>query len=146
MKVQKDFKELLALLNANKVDYVIVGAHALAYYGAPRYTGDLDLLVRPDKENALCILQALEQFGFGSLGLTIEDFILPDKIVQLGITPVRIDILTSLTGISWQEVASHRVEGIYGNIAVYYIGKKEFIINKQAIGRNKDLADIEALT
>ncbi len=145
MEVSQDFKDLLALFNVHRVDYVIVGAYALAYHGVPRYTGDIDILVHPDTENAQRILQSLNEFGFGSVGLTIEDFINPDRVVQLGVAPVRVDIITSITGVSWEEVTTHRVEGTYGNVAVYYIGREEFIFNKRAMGRKKDLADIEAL-
>jgi hypothetical protein len=145
MEVQQDFKDLFALFNAHKVDYLIVGAHALAYHGAPRYTGDMDILVRPSPENAQRILKALEAFGFGSVGLTAEDFTVPDKVIQLGVAPVRIDIVTSITGVSWQEATAGRVQGNYGDTVVYFIGRKEFIRNKQALGRKKDQADLEAL-
>jgi len=145
MEVQQDFRDLLALFNAHKVDYIIVGAHALAYHGAPRYTGDMDILVCPDLENAKRILRALGEFGFGSLGLKVEDFAAPDKVVQLGVAPVRIDIVTSLTGVSWEDVDAGRVAGSYGGLEVYYIGKKEFILNKRALGRKKDIADLEAI-
>jgi hypothetical protein len=145
MEVQKDFKELLALFNAHKVDYIIVGAHALAYHGAPRYTGDMDILVRPDSGNAQRILRALCEFGFDSLGLTIEDFTSPDQVVQLGVAPIRIDIVTSITGISWEEAFTGRVAGTYGGLEVYYIGRKQFILNKRALRRKKDLADLEAI-
>jgi hypothetical protein len=145
MEVQPDFRDLLALFNAHGVDYIIVGAYALAYYGAPRYTGDIDILVRPDSENAFRILSALAEFGFGSLGLRAEDFAAPDRVIQIGVTPVRVDIVTSLTGVSWEEAAAGRVAGIYGDLKVYYIGKKQFILNKRALGRKKDLADLEAI-
>jgi hypothetical protein len=145
MEVQQDFRDLLALFSAHKVDYLIVGAHALAYHGVPRYTGDMDILVRPDPENAYRILKALEDFGFGSVGLTAEDFTVPEKVIQLGVAPVRIDIVTSITGVSWEEAAAGRVQGNYGDIVAYFIGKKEFIRNKQALGRKKDQADLEAL-
>jgi hypothetical protein len=145
MEVQKDFRDLLALFNARKVDYIIVGAYALAYHGAPRYTGDMDILVRPDSENAKRILRALEEFGFGSLGLKVKDFATLDKVVQLGVAPVRIDIVTSLTGVSWEDVDAGRVAGTYGGLKVYYIGKREFTLNKRALGRKKDLADLEAI-
>jgi hypothetical protein len=145
MEAQQDFRDLLALFNAHKVDYLIVGAHALAYHGVPRYTGDMDILVRPDPENARRILKALGEFGFGSVGLTAEDFTLPDKMIQLGVAPVRMDIVTSITGVSWEEAAAGRVQGNYGDIVVYFIGRREFIRNKQALGRKKDLADLEAL-
>ncbi|MBI4707714.1 MAG: hypothetical protein HY761_07305 [Candidatus Omnitrophica bacterium] len=145
MEVQQDFRDLLALFNTHKVDYIIVGAHALAYHGAPRYTGDIDIFVRPDSENAQRILSALEKFGFGSLGLTVEDFMVSGNVVQLGVAPVRVDIVTSLTGLSWEEAYVNRVAGTYGDIEVYYIGKEQFIQNKRAIGRKKDIADIEAI-
>ena len=145
MEVQQDFRDLLALFNAHNVDYLIVGAHALAYYGAPRYTGDMDIFVCPDSENARRIIHALDEFGFGSLDLTVEDFASPDKVVQLGVAPVRVDIMTSITGVSWEDAAAGRVGGTYGDIEVYYIGKKQFILNKRALGRKKDLADLEAI-
>ena len=145
MEVQKDFKELLALFKENRVDYVIVGAYALAFYGAPRQTGDIDLLVKPDAENGIRIVEALAKFGFKSLGFSKEDFAKPDQIIQLGYPPVRIDLITSLTGAAWEEVAENRVLGTYADLEVYYIGKEQFIINKRATGRKKDLADLEAI-
>lgn len=145
MEVQPDFKELLKLLNAHEAEFIIVGAYALAFHGVPRFTGDMDILVKPDSKNAEKILSALEEFGFGSLDLTISDFQDPDKVVQLGAPPVRVDFITSLTGLSWQEVFSGKVRGTYGDVPVYYLGRKEFISNKKALGRKKDLADIEAL-
>jgi len=145
MEVQEDFRDLLALFNANQVDYLIVGAHALAYHGVPRYTGDLDILVRPDPGNARGILKALKEFGFGAVGLTADDFTIPDKVLQLGVPPVRIDIVTSITGVSWEEAAEGRVQGNYGDVPVHFLGKKEFIKNKRSLGRKKDEADLEAL-
>jgi hypothetical protein len=145
MEAQADYKELLALFNVHDVRYIIVGAYALAFHGAPRYTGDLDLLVRPDEENGRCILSALEAFGFGSLGLSVEDFSVPGRVVQLGVPPVRVDIITSITGVPWDEVEADRVQGTFGTIPVSYIGKASFIRNKRALGRNKDLADADAL-
>lgn len=145
MEAQQDFRDLLKLFNDHGVEYIIVGAYALAYHGAPRYTGDIDILVRPNVENAQRILRALNDFGFGSVGLTIDDFVNPDKVVQLGVAPVRADIVTSITGVSWEEAAAGQVEGIFGDVVVHYLGRKEFILNKRAIGRKKDQADIEAL-
>jgi len=129
----------------HNVEYAIIGSYALAFYGAPRYTGDIDLLVKPDKENAQKILNALKDFGFAALDLSCDDFSSLGKVVQLGVPPVRIDIVTSITGLTWEQVASNRVSGTYGEMPVYYIGKQEFILNKKAIARHKDLADIEAL-
>ena len=145
MDVQPDFRDLLALFNEHEVEYVVVGAHALAFHGAPRFTGDLDILVRPGIRNARRIVAALAEFGFASIGLTADDFKQPDKVVQLGVAPVRIDLVTSLTGVSWKEVAAGSKPGKYGDLRVRYLGKREFIKNKRAIGRTKDLADIEAL-
>ncbi len=145
MEVQPDFKELLELLNAHKAEYIIVGAYALAFHGAPRFTGDIDILVKPDSQNAGRILAALEEFGFGSMDLAQSDFEVPDKVVQLGVAPVRVDLITSLTGVSWQQAFSGKVKATYGDVPVYYLGRKEFLSNRKALGRKKDLADLEAL-
>jgi len=145
MEVQPDFRDLLELFNEHKVDYVIVGGYALAFHGAPRYTGDIDIFVRPGPDNAQRVMNALDAFGFGSVGLTTEDFQYPDKVVQLGVPPVRIDIITSVTNVTWETAASNRVKGKYGDVVVHYIGLDEFISNKRAVGRKKDLADLEAL-
>lgn len=145
MEVQQDFRELLGLLNAREVAYLIVGGYALAYHGAPRYTGDIDIFVKPDSENAARILDALNEFGFGSVGLREADFTLPNKLVQLGYPPVRIDIITSLSGVSWDEAYEKRSRGVYGDIPVWYIGREHYVLNKRASGRKKDLADLEAL-
>ncbi len=145
MEVQKDFRDLLELLNAHKVEYLIVGAYALAFHGVPRYTGDMDIYVKPDPGNAQRIMAALKDFGFSSVELSATDFEAEDKVVQLGFPPVRVDIMTSITGVSWKEAASGQIEGKYGGVFVYYIGRQQFISNKRALGRKKDLADLEAL-
>jgi hypothetical protein len=145
METQPDFRELLALFNARHVEYLIVGGYALAFHGAPRFTGDLDIFVKPDAVNAQRILHALEAFGFASVGLTASDFERPDQVVQLGVPPVRIDLLTSLTGVSWDEAWVGRVAGRYGDTPVYYIGREQFVANKRATGRTKDVADLEVL-
>jgi len=145
MEIQKDFKELLELLNAHNVEYLVVGGYALAFHGAPRFTGDIDLLVKADRENAKRILTALGDFGFGSLELSEDDFALPQKVIQFGVPPVRIDIMTSLSGVPWEKASAGKVKGKYGDVTVYFIGKQDFIVNKKALGRKKDLADIEAL-
>ncbi len=145
MGIPKDFKELLELLNGHNVEYIVVGAHALAFYGAPRFTGDLDILIKPDKDNALKVLDALTEFGFGSLNLSADDFLRPDSVVQLGYPPLRIDLITALTGLTWEQIASGKTVGKLDVVPVFFIGKKEFIQNKRAVGRKKDLADIEAI-
>ena len=145
MEVQKDFKEFLALLNAHEVDFMIVGGFALAFHGAPRYTGDIDVFVKPGRKNAQRIMKVLEEFGFSSLELSIDDFQNEDNVVQLGLPPVRIDIITSISGVSWEQADAAKEPGLYGNVPVNYIGKKQYVANKKAIGRAKDIADIEAL-
>lgn len=145
MEVQPDFRDLLALFNAHQVDFLIIGGYALAFHGAPRYTGDIDIFVRPEAANAQRILAALDEFGFGSVNLTAGDFEDPNKVVQLGVPPVRVDIMTSLTGVSWEDAFAGRVQGKYGDIPVSYIGREQLIANKREMGRKKDLADLEAL-
>jgi len=145
MEIQPDFRELLRLFNAHKVNYLIVGAYALAFHGVPRYTGDIDIFIQPEPENSRRIIAALNEFGFASLGLTPEDFEKPDQIIQLGVPPVQINLITSIMGVSWDEAFSGRVKGKYGDIPVNYIGRKHLIMNKRALGRKKDLADLEAL-
>ena len=145
MEIQQDFKELLEVFKDNEVEYMIVGGYALAYKGAPRYTGDIDIFVKAEKINAARIMAALNEFGFGSAGLVAADFEKASLVVQLGVPPVRIDIITSLTGVSWKEAESGRSPGKYGDVPVFYMGRSQFISNKQAVGRKKDLADLEAL-
>ncbi len=145
MEIQPDYKELLELLNAHNVDYIIVGAYALAFHGVPRFTGDIDIFVKPESKNAERIVAVLKEFGFGSLDLDKSDFQQPDQVIQLGVPPVRVDLLTSLTAVPWHKAYSGKVEGTYGDVPIYFLGRKEFLANKKALGRKKDLADIEAL-
>ena len=145
MEVQTDFKELLELFNGHKVEYMIVGAYALAFYGVPRFTAAIDIFVHPSPENAKKILSALTDFGFSSMNLTIEDFQNPNAVVQLGVPPVRIDIITSITGVTWEDADKGKQEGLYGDVSVHFLGKKQYITSKRATGRKKDLADLESL-
>ncbi len=145
MEVQKDFREFLALLNEHEVNFIIVGGYALAFHGAPRFTGDIDVFLKPDRENAKRILHALADFGFSSLDITIDDFQNQDNVIQLGLPPVRIDLITSISGVSWNEADASKESGLFGDVSVSYIGKEQFIINKRASGRKKDLADLESL-
>ena len=145
MEIRTDFKELLELFNKNKVEYLIVGGYALAFHGAPRFTGDIDLFVRSARENAKRILAALDEFGFGSLDLSEDDFSMPGKVIQLGVPPIRIDIITNVSGVSWEKADNSKVPGQYGRTPVYFISREDFIANKKATGRKKDAADIEAL-
>ena len=141
MELHRDFRELLESFNAHGVEYVLVGAYALAFHGAPRYTGDLDLFVRPTLENARRILAALGDFGFGSLGLAIEDYTAPDRVLQLGVPPVRVDLVTSLTGVTWGEVWAAHTAVTSDGIRIAVIDRASFVKNKRATGRPKDLVD-----
>jgi hypothetical protein len=145
MEIQKDFKELFECFNAHSVSYLIVGGYAMAFHGAPRFTGDIDLYVKPDPANAERILKALDMFGFGGLDLAVEDFLQPDKVVQLGVPPVRIDLVTSISGVSWEDAFKGAMKGYYGDAPVLYLGRDAFILNKKATGRKRDAADLEAL-
>src|SRR5438045_1838126 len=109
MRLAKDFREFVALLNSNHVEYVIVGGYALAFHGAPRYTGDIDILVRRSPENAARLETSLATFGFGSVGISAKDFLEEGQIVQLGYPPHRIDILTSISGVSFDEIWERRL-------------------------------------
>lgn len=145
MEVQQDFKELLQFFNAHKVEYVIIGGYALAFHGVLRNTGDIDILIKSDQDNAQKIMDALDAFGFGDVGISSSDFLLPEKVIQLGVPPVRVDITTSITGVNWEHIAANKVSGTYDDVPVFYISKQDFIANKKALGRHQDLADIEAL-
>ena len=133
------------MLNEHKVEYLIVGGYALAFHGAPRFTGDIDIYVRPHPENAKRILKALTDFGFQFSNLNLRDFEAPNKVVQLGVPPVRVDLITSISGVSWEEADTHKVPGTFGDVPVFYLGRNQYVANKRAAGRKKDLADLEAL-
>ncbi|HAJ57485.1 MAG TPA: hypothetical protein DCL35_06920 [Candidatus Omnitrophica bacterium] len=145
MKTEKDFEELLKLFNKNKVRYCIVGAYAVAFYGEPRYTKDMDIFVEPDKDNAHRIIKSLAEFGFKSLTLEEKDLIRKGKIIQLGYEPVRIDLLTSIDGCDFKEVWKNRATGSYGKQKVIFIGFDELIKNKKKSGRKQDNVDISIL-
>ena len=145
MEVQKDFKEFIELLNKHKVEFIIVGGYALAFHGAPRFTGDIDFFVKPETNNAKKILAALDEFGFAELDISLEDLSTPKKVIQLGVPPVRIDIITSITGVEWEDANASKIDSSLGGVPVYFIGQKEFIKNKKSTGRYKDLSDIDAL-
>ena len=145
MEIERDFKELLLLLNSHHVEYLVVGAYALAFHGVPRFTGDLDVFVRPDSANAARLMSALADFGFGSVGLSPKEFEEPDRVVQLGVPPVRVDLITGLTGVSWHEADAGAVRATLDDIPVRFIGRDQLVLNKRATGRKKDQADLEAL-
>jgi hypothetical protein len=142
---EPDFIDFIELLNLHHVDYMIVGAHALAYHGRPRHTGDLDIWIKPSIENASRMIAVLDDFGFSSLGLTEEDFLKDNYVTQLGYPPLRIDILNSISGVEFDEAYSNKVEAKIDDLQVNFINVAEFIKNKEATGRTKDLGDIASL-
>ena len=145
MALSKDWREFLELLNSRGVDYVIIGAQSLAFHGRPRYTGDLDILVRPTPENARLLVDLLKQFGFAHSGFKETDFTEPEQMIQLGRAPNRIDLLSSISGVSTDEAFASKVSAELDGIPVFILGKDALIQNKRAVGRPQDLADLDIL-
>jgi hypothetical protein len=145
MELAPDFDEFIGSLIAHGVEFVIVGAYALAFHGSPRFTGDLDVLIRPTPENAQKLLAALDAFGFPSTGLTAEAVVDRRRMLQMGLPPVQIHVMSSISGVDWDEVSADRVEGRLGAHTISYLGRQTFLKNKRAAGRLKDLADIDAI-
>ena len=143
--LSKDFKEFLALLNLNRVDYLVVGGYALAAHGHPRYTGDIDIWLNPTDENIARLLLALEAFGFGALGIRKEDIAEPASVIQLGYPPSRIDLLSSIDGVEFDSCYARRFVLTIDGIQIPVINVADFRANKLAAGRLQDLADVEAL-
>lgn len=143
--LSQDFREFIKSLNDNGVHYLVVGGYAVAVHGHPRYTKDMDVWVEINPENAPKIVKALTQFGFGSLELTEKDFLDPDRVVQLGYPPNRIDILTTISGVRFEDCYKSRVEVEMEGVKVNFIDLKNLKKNKQASGRHQDLADLENL-
>ena len=145
MRLSNDLREFLELLNSRGVDYVIVGAHSLAFHGRPRYTGDLDILVRATPENAAKLVGLLNQFGFADSGFKESDFTKPEQTIQLGRAPNRIDLLTSISGVTTDDAFATKISAMLDGIPVFILGKDALIRNKRAVGRPQDLADLDAL-
>jgi predicted nucleotidyltransferase len=141
-----DFKEFIKLLNENDVRYMVVGGYAVALHGHPRYTKDLDILIECSESSAERMMNVLEQFGFGSLGLSISDFLDPEQVIQLGYPPNRIDLLHSLTGVNFSTAYLSKEEVIIDGVPITFIGLESLKDNKRALGRHQDLADLENLS
>lgn len=142
-----DFRDVLAELVAADARFLVVGAHALGVHGVPRATVDLDIWIESTPDNAKRVWAALAAFGapLASLAVTQDDFTRSDVVAQFGMPPFRIDFLTSVSGVSFDEAWHDRVEARFDDIVVPYIGRAAFIRNKRASGRMKDLADLESL-
>ena len=139
------YKDILSILSEKKVKFLLVGAYAMAAHGYPRSTMDIDLFVMPDPENALLVLQALEDFGAPIGELTAKDLQQEDLIFQIGVVPCRIDIITSIDGITFEDAYAHSEIIDIEGIPIRVLSKPDLIVNKKASGRMKDLADVEML-
>ncbi len=144
--LHRDFKEFIALLNQHGVEYLLIGGYALAIHGHPRYTGDMDIWVRPERLNAEKVIAVLHAFGFGVLDLSLEDFIRPGNIIQLGYPPLRIDLITQPDGVDFPGSYTRRLEVEYDGLILPVIGLEDFKQNKAASGRPKDLEDLRNLS
>ncbi len=145
MKLSQDFSEFIELLQNHEVKYLVVGGYAMAYHGYPRFTQDIDFWIWINEENAERLLLVIKDFGMGSLGLKVEDFDVADQVVQLGYPPNRIDIITSVDGLSFEQAYANKVEFLSSSVKINFIGFEDLIKNKTASGRLRDLADVEML-
>ena len=143
--LNQDFREFIASLNDNQVRYLVIGGYAVALHGHPRYTRDLDVWLELSEANAARIVRALEEFGFGSLGLVDADFLEPDQIIQLGYPPTRIDLITTPAGVEFGECYESRVEVEIEGVNVRFIDLENLKKSKRAAGRKQDMADLENL-
>lgn len=140
-----DFSDMLSAFTGESVEYIVVGAYALAVHGVPRATGDLDFWIRPSAENASRVLRALAAFGAPAGDLTIQDLTTPDLVFQIGVEPSRIDILTSIDDVTFDEAVETMVIARIGDLDVPVLGREALIRNKRAVGRPQDLADVAQL-
>ncbi len=145
MKLEKDFEDFIVLLNVHEVKYVVIGAYAVSFYAHPRNTGDIDFFVDNTESNISRLFKVLRDFGFESLNVSHEDFQKEDTVLQLGYEPVRIDIMTGISGLTFKEVYEKKVVGKLGSEEVYFIPLDDLITNKRASDRTKDHADAELL-
>jgi hypothetical protein len=145
IRLPPDFKEFLQLLNEHDVRYLLIGGYAVGYHGYPRATVDMDIWVALQPDNARRVVSALQAFGFGLPELTEDLFLLPDKIIRMGVPPLRLEILTSISGVEFEECFNNRVVDMIDGVEVNLIGLDHLKQNKQASGRYKDLSDLDNL-
>jgi hypothetical protein len=145
--LNEDFRDILGLLQEEGARFLVVGAHAMAVHGVPRATGDLDVWIDRDAENAARVWKALVRFGapVAALGVSQADLTRPDSVVQIGLPPRRIDLLTDITGVEFGRAWAGRVSAGMAGLEVPFLGRAELIANKRATGRPKDLADLAEL-
>jgi hypothetical protein len=144
-KLNQDFREFIALLEKHAVEYLIVGGYAVAFHGFPRYTGDIDFFVAVSESNATGLLAVFEDFGFGNIGIEKADFQQPDFVVEIGREPRKIQVLTGIDGVTFEECRQHGITETYGGMSLNFIGIDELLRNKLAAARAKDLIDVHAL-
>ena len=145
LKVEKDFEEFVELLNKFDVEYMIVGAYALALYSRPRNTGDIDIFINSSSKNAKPLLKAIKEFGFENAGIEESDFTIKGRIVQLGVSPVRIDIINDIDGIKFLDAYRRKETFQFGKVSANFISRLDIIANKKASNRKKDQADLDEL-
>ncbi|NLV67810.1 MAG: hypothetical protein GXY14_09065 [Spirochaetes bacterium] len=143
--MQQDFSDFIMQLNRNNAEFVIIGGVALAFYGFPRYTGDLDIWIQPTLDNVKKVFKTIEDFFNSTLSVLPEDFITGNNMITLGEEPVQIQIHLYLDGVTAEEIWSGRITGKFGSNDVYYIGKNVFIKNKKVVGRDQDIIDIKKI-
>ena len=145
LKAEKDFEEFIELLNKNNIEYMIVGAYALALYAKPRNTGDLDIFINNSKKNAAGLIKVLEEFGIKGTEISEKDFLTEKRIVQLGVSPVRIDLINSIDGVEFGDAYPHIERVRFGSSTANFISCDDLIKNKSSSNRKKDQADLEEL-
>lgn len=145
MELDKDFREFIELLNEHNVSYLVIGGYAVNFHGYPRYTKDIDLWLWLTQENIEKLIQAIKDFGFGSLDLSLEDFMTPENIIQLGYEPFRIDLLVDVDGINFEDCYERRIEAELDGVQIKFLSLRDLVAAKRASGRLQDLADAEQL-
>ena len=145
MDIQTDFKDFIVLLNQYHVTYLVVGGFAVAQHGYPRFTADIDFWVKPNAENAERVVSALSDFGFAGPDISVEDFLRPKHVVQLGYPPNRIDLLTEVTGLEFNECWSSRQTIEFEGVTIHFLSLEHLKLNKRLVGRKKDELDLENL-
>ncbi len=145
MKIEEDFKDFIRLLNANRAKYLIVGGVAVSFYAEPRFTKDIDIFVEVSEKNSKALLKTLMQFGFAGIDPEKGDILKPDQIIQVGYPPLRINIITAISGIRFSLAWDNRVPGLYGDVSCFYLSREDLILNKLASGRDQDKEDLKQL-
>jgi predicted nucleotidyltransferase len=145
MITQQHFEELLKLLEENQVEYVVVGGYAVAFYGYPRFTKDIDIFFKNSDLNVKRIKKALISFGFTDRDLPDDLFYEKGNIIQFGIEPLRVDIINEIDGVNIEDALKNSIRGKYGKVEINFIGINELIKNKESTGREQDIIDAKKL-